>query len=178
MRETLPEALAVNMLPGNQTVLMQTAQTVNPIPKSVLRRRISVLLLNCGAGMMILGGLGDLLIRTPPDAWSPLVGQPVAALSPGIARLLIALLHALGSALIASGIAVLFVVNGPFRRGAKWAGITIAVLAILSDGMNAFQIFRLGASYFWVPLTFAVLVLSGLVVAFVPSPAFPERLNG
>jgi|1186.fasta_scaffold863104_1 hypothetical protein len=153
-------------------------QTANPIGKNALRRRVSVLLLNSGAGMMVLGGFGDLLIRTPPDAWSSLVGQPVGTLSPGIARLLMALLHALGSALMASGIAVLFVINGPFRRGAKWAGLTIGLLAILSDGMNAFQIFRFGASYFWVPLTFAALVLAGLVIAFVPSPAFPERLNG
>ena len=56
---------------------------------------------------------------------------------------MLALLHALGSALVASGVAVLFIVNGPFRRGAKWAGITIALLALLSDGMNAFETFGL-----------------------------------
>jgi hypothetical protein len=153
---------------------MTPAHITNVSPKNVLRRRISMLLLNCGAGMMVLGGLGDLLIHTPPDAWSPHLGQPVASLSPGTARLLMALLHALGSALMASGIAVLFVINGPFRRGAKWAGVTIGLLAILSDGMNAFQIFRFGANYFWVPLTFTGLVLTGLVIAFVPTPVYPE----
>ena len=62
----------------------------------------------------------------------------------------------------------------PVLRGAKWAGVTIGLLAILSDGMNAFQIFRFGANYFWVPLTFAGLVLTGLVIAFVPTPVYPE----
>src|SRR5882762_1022724 len=122
-----------------------------------MRRRISTLLLNCGAGLMVLGGIGDLLMRSPPEVWSPLVGQPVASLSPGVERLLMALLHALGSALVASGIAALFLINGPLRRGERWTGATIAVLVVLSDGVNAFQIFRIGASYFWVPLIFAGL---------------------
>src|SRR4051812_36505595 len=140
---------------------MQSAQQEKPKPKTAPRRKISMLLLNGGAAMIVAGGLGDLAIQRPPEVWSPLLGAPVTSLSPEVAKLLLALLHALGSALVASGVAVLFIVNGPFRRGAKWAGITIALLALLSDGMNAFEIFRFGANYYWVPLSFAGLVLAG-----------------
>jgi hypothetical protein len=141
------------------------------------RRTASLLLLNCGAGLMVLGGIGDLLMRSPPELWSSILGQPVASLSPGVQQLLMALLHALGGALIACGIAALFLINGPLRRGERWTRHIIAVLALFSEGMNAFQIFRTGASYYWVPFTFAALILAGLLLASVPSFVFPAQAN-
>ena len=93
---------------------------------------------------MVLGGMGDLLVASPPDLWSHPLGQPVGSLSPTVARLLIHLLHALGSALMASGIAALFLINGPLRRGEKWAGVAIALVVVLSDGANALQIYLFG----------------------------------
>ena len=140
---------------------------------SVGRRRLSILLLNCGAAFMVLGGVGDLLIGSPPDVWSHLLGQPVVSLPPLVARLFMSLLHALGSALVASGVAALFLINGPLRRGERWAGVVIALVVVLSDGVNAFQIYRFGASYFWAPLTFVGLVLLGLMLAFLPPAVFP-----
>jgi hypothetical protein len=83
------------------------------------------------------------------------------------------LLHALGSALIASGIAALFLINGPLRRAEGWSGIAIALVVVLSDGVNALQIYLFGAFYFWVPLTFVGLILLGLVLAFLPPAVFP-----
>ena len=122
---------------------------------------------------MVLGGIGDLLVVSPPDAWSVLLGEPAGSLSPPVARLLIALLHALGSALAASGIAALFLINGPLRRGERWAGLAIALVVVLSDGANGLQIYLLGIFYFWVPLTFVALVLLGLIIAFLSPPVFP-----
>lgn len=140
---------------------------------SVGRRRLSILLLNCGAGFMVLGGIGDLLIGSPPDFWSHFLGQPVVSIPPPVARLLMALLHALGSALVASGVAALFLINDSLRCGKRWAGVAIALVVVLSDGVNAFQIYRFGASYFWAPLTFVGLVLIGLMLAFLPPAVFP-----
>jgi amino acid permease len=88
------------------------------------------------------------------------------------------LLHALGSALIASGIAALFLINGPLRRGARWAAIAIALVVVLSDGVNALQIYLFGGFHywvFWIPLTFVGFVLLGLVLACVPPALFPPE---
>jgi len=122
---------------------------------------------------MVVGGVGDLLVASPPDLWSQPLGQPVGSLPPAVARLLICLLHALGSALIASGIATLLLINGPLRRGGRWPGVAIALVVVLSDGMNALQIYLFGGFYFWVPLTFVGLVLLGLLLAFLPPAVFP-----
>jgi len=83
------------------------------------------------------------------------------------------LLHALGSALVASGIATLFLISGPLRRGDRFAGLAITMVVVLSDGVNAFQIRQLGAFYFWVPLTFVGLVLVGLMLALLLPAVFP-----
>ena len=144
---------------------------------SVIRRRFSTALLNGGAVLMILGGVGDLLLASPPDLWSEPLGQPVGSLSPAVARLLMGLLHALGSALIASGIAVLFLINGPLRRGEGWSGVAIAMVVVLSDGVNALQIYLFGGLYFWVPLTFVGLVLLGLMLALLPPAVFPAAIE-
>ena len=140
-----------------------------PEPASVIRRRFATVLLNFGAGLMVLGGVGDLLVASPPDLWSQPLGQPVGSLPPAV----VCLLHALGSALIASGIAALFLINGPLRRAEGWSGIAIALVVLLSDGVNALQIYLFGAFYFWVPLTFVGLILLGLVLAFLPPAVFP-----
>jgi hypothetical protein len=132
-----------------------------------------MVLLNCGAGLMVLGGVGDLLMASPPDLWSQSLGQPVGSLPPAVARLLMCLLHALGSAVIASGIAALCLINGPLRRGGWWPGVAIALVVVLSDGVNALQIYLSGGFYFWVPLTFVGLVLLGLLLAFLPPAIFP-----
>ncbi len=158
---------------------------MHPQPElaGVIRRRVSTVLLNGGAGLMVLGGVGDLLLASPPDLWSQPLGQSVDSLPPAVARLLMCLLHALGSALIASGIAALFLINGPLRRGERWAGVAIALVVVLSDGVNALQIYLFaGVHYwvFWVPLTFVGFVLLGLVLACLPPALFPlerEKLN-
>lgn len=138
-----------------------------------VRRRIVLILLTLGAVMMIGGGVGDLLLQEPPSAWDRVVGTPVASLPPGAAQLLLTLLHTLGGALAACGLAVLAVVYGPLRRGERWAGPVIAVVVLLSDGLNAWGMGRLGLTYFWGPLAFVLLVLLGLLLAFVPVPVFP-----
>ncbi len=144
-----------------------------PNRASAMRRLLSIVLLNCGAGLMVLGGIGDLLLASPPELWSHPLGQPVGSLPPAVARLLMCLLHALGGALVASGIATLFLINGPLQRGEGSAAVAITLIVVLSDGVNAFQIYPFGTSYFWIPLTFVGFVLLGLMVAFLPPAVFP-----
>jgi len=139
------------------------------------RRKIALSLLNCGGSLMMLGGLGDVLVALagrPPTAWNSL-GLTAASMPANVVRLLLALLTALGCALIASGFSVVWLVNGPLRRGEKRAATAIAVIAVLSDGMNAFAIFRLHLWYFCIPLSFVALVLAGLALTRWPSRVFP-----
>ena len=145
-----------------------------------MRKRVSTMLLNGGAGLVVLGGVGDLLLTSPPDLWSGPLGQPVDSLPPAVARLVMCLLHALGSALIASGIAALFLINGPLRRGERWTGFAIALVVVLADGVNALQIYLFGGFHYWVfwaPLAFVGLVLLGLTLAQWPPAVFPATTN-
>jgi hypothetical protein len=154
-------------------------ESMQPQPEhaGVIRRRVSIVLLNGGAGLMVSGGVGDLLLASPPDLWSQPLGQSVDSLPPAVARLLMCLLHALGSALIASGIAALFLINGPLCRGERWAGVAIALVVVFSDGVNALQIYLFGGFHywiFWMPLTFVGFVLLGLMLAYLPPALFPS----
>lgn len=78
---------------------------------------------------------------------------------------------------MASGTAALFLINGPLRRGERSAWVAIVLVVVLSDGVNALQIYLFGVFYFWVPLTFVGLVLLGLVLAFLPPAVFPASKN-
>ena len=141
-----------------------------------MRRRLALLLLTLGASLMIAGGAGDLLLRTPPSAWDAVIGASAAALPSGAVRLLLTLLHSLGSALVAAGVAVLALVYGPLRRGERWAAAVIVVVTLLSDGVNAWGMASLGLEYFWGPLAFAGIVLLGVLVAFIPNSVFSSPL--
>jgi hypothetical protein len=143
-----------------------------------MRRRFVLALLTVGATLMTAGGIGDLLLRRPPTAWDTVVGAPVASLPPGVSALLLTLLHTLGGALAACGLAVFALAYGPLRRGERWAGPAIAAVALLSDGLNAWGMARLGLGYFWAPLAFVGLVLLGVLLAFLPTPVFPAAAPG
>ena len=137
-----------------------------------MRRRTALLLLNLGASLMIVGGVGDIMLASPPPAWDGVVGSPVESLPPGAGTLLLALLSALGASLIGCGVATLALVNGPLRHGDTWATLTITIVVLSSEGVNSLTMARLGVPYFWAPLLFTSLVLLGLVVAHVPTNVF------
>ncbi len=129
-----------------------------------LRFRIGYRLAQVGAGLHILGGLGDQSIRKLLPGHIAIVGT-VAATEPGVSRLVLALLHVLGSSLAACGIALLMLLHiwRQHRTRRMLAGI-IAV-AVLAEGMNGVGLLSLGQRIGLVPLSFAVLVIVGVLVA-------------
>lgn len=124
---------------------------------------------------MILGGLGDVALSSPPPAWEAVVGVPVASLPPGARTLLMALLATLGSSLVGCGTATIALVNGPLRSGDRWSAPVVLIVVISSEGVNSLTMARLGVPYFWAPLLFTSLVVAGLAVALLPSNVFGRQ---
>jgi len=86
-----------------------------------------------------------------------------ADMSPHLSSLLLGLLRALGGCLIAIGITALLIINGPLKRGEKWASWALLILIGLSEGINASQMWRFGSPYYW-PLAFVALTVVGVVI--------------
>jgi hypothetical protein len=63
--------------------------------------------------------------------------------------------------LIAIGMTSLVVINGPLKRGERWASWTLLILIGLSEGINASQMWRFGSPYYF-PLAFIALTVAGL----------------
>lgn len=137
-----------------------------------MRRTIALVLLNLGAVLMVTGGVGDIMLASPPAAWERVVGAPLGSLPSGATTLLLALLSTLGAALVGCGVATLALINGPLRRGDRGSAIVIVLVVVLSDGMNSLTMARLDLPYFWAPLLFVCLVLVGLAVAYIPTSVF------
>ncbi|MBK5299170.1 MAG: hypothetical protein JJE40_18615 [Vicinamibacteria bacterium] len=142
------------------------------------RARVALALLNLGGGLMILGAGYDLLLDAPPLFWAELLGQPLSNLPPAVARLLMALVHALGGTLLAAGVVVLLLVNGPVRRGDQTTALAVLVLVCVGEGGNGLQMIRAGGSYGWGALAMIVPAIVGLLLAYVPSPAFGVSNSG
>ena len=142
------------------------------------RTRVSIAVLNVGAVLLTLGGLYDLLTVSIPELWSGVLGQSATNLPPQVARLLLALLRALGGALVAIGLGTLVLINGPFRRGDRWAAVAIVLLVVVAEANNAIQMWTTGATYYWVTLVYVVLVLAGVALAYFPTPAFNMSRSG
>lgn len=142
------------------------------------RARVALALLNLSGGLMILGAGYDLLLDAPPLFWAELLGQPLSNLPPAVARLLMALVHALGGTLLAAGVVVLLLVNGPVRRGDQTTALAVLVLVCVGEGGNGLQMIRAGGSYGWGALAMIVPAIVGLLLAYVPSPAFGVSNSG
>ncbi len=138
------------------------------------RARVALALLNLSGGLMILGAGYDLALDAPPLLWAELLGQPPSSLPPAVARLLMALVHALGGTLLAAGVVVVLLVNGPVRRGDRTTALAVLVLVCLGEGGNGLQMVRAGGSYGWGVLAVILPALLGLLLAYVPSPAFGQ----
>lgn len=136
------------------------------------RARWAAALLNLGGALMLLGATLDLTMARPPAAWHEALGGPVGALPAPVARLLLALVHALGGSLFAGALAVVLLANGPVRRGDRAAGLAIAAVALVGEGGNGPQMVRAGLNYGWGVLAYLVPVGLGLLLAYVPTPAF------
>jgi hypothetical protein len=130
------------------------------------RDRASVLLLNLGGVLMGIGALLDLSVSEPPALWEVLLGQSPSGLPAPVQQLLVSLLHALGSVLLAASLAVLLLVNGPVRRRDLSSGVAVLILAIVGEGGNGLQMILLGGTYGWGVLLYILPIVLGLLLRY------------
>ena len=138
-----------------------------------IRRRLSLVLLNASALLVVVGALYDVLTPGVPSHELEFLRSMGEQPGPASVTLFRELLRALGGALIGVGVSLLALVNLPFRRGERWAAWTVGVVICVSEGINAVGMARVGGP-FWAPLTFVILALLGLAFAYIPFPAFEQ----
>jgi len=119
------------------------------------------MVLETAATLITLGGLYDVFVPRLPSHLMVLCGEDGR-----IAGLVRELLRALGGSLVAIG-----VVAGILAAGAPTrTHLTLILLLVLpSEGINAFCMRRAG-SPFYIPLSFALLTVLGVLLAWPGSP--------
>ena len=129
----------------------------------IMKRNVGLKILNCAAALVMLGGCFDMLIPAVPSNLVGYLKIATADVSPELSSLLLGLLRALGGCLLAVGITALLIINGPLKRGERWASWALLILIGLSEGINAAQMWRFGSPYYW-PLVFVALTVIGVVI--------------
>jgi len=129
----------------------------------IMKRNVGLKILNCAAALVMLGGCFDMLIPAVPSNLVGYLKIATADVSPELSSLLLGLLRALGGCLLAVGITALLIINGPLKRGERWASWALLILIGLSEGINASQMWRFGSPYYW-PLVFVALTVIGVVI--------------
>lgn len=119
------------------------------------------IMLYCAAALIALGGLYDVFVPKLPANLAAMCGGEERQ-----RRLVRELLRALGGALVAVGAAMALLVNGmgPQNRPRTLAAVLLLVLP--AEGTNSFCMYRVG-SPFYVPLSFVLLTVVGVLVAWV-----------
>ena len=128
-----------------------------------MKRKLGLIILNCAAVAVMLGGCYDMLMPAVPANLLDYLGIAKAGLSPRLSALLLGFLRALGGCLLAIAVTAFLIINGPLKRGERWASWTVLTLIGVSEGINATQMWRFGSPYYW-PLTFVALTVVGVVL--------------
>lgn len=115
----------------------------------------------CGAALVVLGGTGDLLLPRLLPAHERYLGVAPGAAPAATSALVLLVLHALGVALAAVGLAALALLAAWRRTGDRRALWAAAGAVALAEGYNAWGIARVGSLLFVGPLLGAALVLGG-----------------
>ena len=128
-----------------------------------MKQNLGLKILNSAAALVMLGGCFDMLIPAVPSNLLAYLEIAQADMSPQLSSLLLGLLRALGGCLLAIGITALLIINGPLKRGQRWASWALLILIGLSEVINASQMWRFGSPYYW-PLAFVALTVAGLAI--------------
>jgi hypothetical protein len=120
--------------------------------------------LNLAGVLVIAGSLYDLLVPSVPANHLTYLGLTADRLDPRLNELDLAMLRAIGGCLLAVGVTVLTLANGPVRRGENWSRVTVAVMVGVAEGNNAYQMYRFGSPWYG-PLGFAVIAIVGAILA-------------
>ena len=129
-----------------------------------MKRKLSLILLYLGGSLLAIGGIGDQFISNLLDVHMTFLGDPLP--SPLLERaeaLIMLMLHVVGGGLMASGVACLFIIHFALRKGQRWAKGAIFVIAILSEGWNAFGMYSAG-SYWMYPVSVLAILFGGLLL--------------
>jgi hypothetical protein len=116
--------------------------------------------LEFAAALIALGGLYDLMVPKLPANLRAMCGS-----NEGCAKLVRELLRALGGALVAIGLTVGALVAGLGFQDRRQALILVLLLVLPSEGINSVCMYRVGSS-FCIPLSFAMLTLIGVMLAW------------
>jgi hypothetical protein len=128
-----------------------------------MKKNFGLKILNCTAALVMLGGCFDMLIPAVPSNLLGYLKITTADVSPQLSSLLLGLLRALGGCLLAAGITALLIINGPLKRGERWAAWALLILIGLSEGINASQMWRFDSPYYF-PLCFVALTVAGVMI--------------
>jgi len=121
--------------------------------------RAAIIILDISAALIASGGLYDVLTPRLPANLLARCGENRDAQV--LAR---ALLRALGGCLVAIGIGIAVLANGPVLRGERWALVLVLSLVLPSEGLNALGMWRVKSPYY-VPIGFILLTVAGIIMA-------------
>lgn len=130
-------------------------------------QRIGYRMAQLGGLLMVAGGLLDLSIREMLPHHAALLAPDTGAVPAGSAALVLALLRALGGALVAAGVAVLTLLWFARRTGIRAGYIGAAAVALLAEGPNTLGIRETGSPLFVAPLAFLLLVVIGCAICLM-----------
>lgn len=136
-----------------------------------MRDRIALLCHALVALGLVAFGLRYLLAGSFLPYHAEVAGAPWEALGPGMQRLILAMLHGAGAAILAGGLALGLMLAIPWRRGERWARHGVPALALV--GLAPLLVIALGlagtgAATPWIPIAGAsvlTMVGWGLTVA-------------
>jgi hypothetical protein len=124
------------------------------------RRWFGLVILNLAGVMVVAGSFYDLFVPRVPPNHLKYIGSFDAHFNERFAELDLAMLRSIGGCLFAIGVTCLALINGPVRRGDKWARVAVAVLIGVTEGNNAWRMYPFGSPWYG-PLGFAILALVG-----------------
>jgi hypothetical protein len=128
------------------------------------RQRWGLVAAQCGAVLIGLGGLGDQGVRKLTPTHDEFLGVAPGAAPTAVEQLFLAVLHALGSSLMAVGLGAFVLVRTMGRTGQRSLGWVAVLMAILGDGVNAYAIYWTGSPVFVAPLTAVVVLVAGVML--------------
>jgi hypothetical protein len=126
-----------------------------------MKWKIGLGLLYVAVSLIIAGSMYDLFVPSLPANLLAYQGVTQATIDTRVATLDLGLLRALGGCLLAIGATALVLVQGPIRRGERWALLTLVMLVGVSEGINSYQMARFEAP-FYAPLTYVGIMLVGV----------------
>jgi hypothetical protein len=115
-----------------------------------------------GAAAAALGGLVDALVPRLLPHHEEFMGIAAGQAPPATAALVLLLLHALGVALLATGLGALALLAAWRAGGSRMTALSAAVIVVLAEGMNAWAIGRVGSPLFIGPLVCVILLIVGV----------------